>query len=60
MPCSSKPYNHPTPLTHTNLDSHQPNQVIISSTYSLEHNTDNELIVVIHEINLDMHLMLYH
>jgi hypothetical protein len=28
---------------HTNLDSHQHNQVIISSTYLFEHNTHSEL-----------------
>jgi len=31
---------------HTNLNNHQPNQVNISSTYSLEHNTHNELITI--------------
>ncbi len=31
---------------HTNLDIHQPNQVIISSIYSLEHDTHNELTVI--------------
>jgi hypothetical protein len=30
-------------VQHTNLDSYQPNRVIISSTYSFEQNTHNEL-----------------
>jgi hypothetical protein len=43
--CCFKP-NEPKELVvqHTNLDNHQPNQVIISSIYSLEHNIHNELV----------------
>jgi hypothetical protein len=33
-------------VQHTNLDNHQLNQVIISSTYSFEHNTHNELTII--------------
>ncbi len=39
--------------------SHKPNQAIISSTCSFEHNELSELIVA-HEFNLDIYFMFFH